>query len=91
MEKGKIFDEFYDYFKNNFGDKFNKLMDYSPMNWIDNEAELLSMVRTAFLNFCEENEVKLSEELLTTIILFSTQVFDELNKSRKKNEMPYDH
>ena len=91
MEKEKIFDEFYNYFKNNFGDKFNKLMDFSPMNWIDNEAELLSMVRTAFLNFCEENEVKLSEELLTTIILFSTQVFDELNKNRYKNEIKYDH
>ena len=91
MKKEKIFEEFHYYFKNNFENEFNKLMDFSPMNWIDNEAELLSMVRTAFLNFCEQNKLQLNEELLTTIIPFSTQVFEELNKHRQKNEIQYDH
>jgi hypothetical protein len=82
MEKEKIFYEFYNYFQNNFGDKFNKLIESPPMNWLHNEAELLNIVRTAFLNFCEENELKLSEDVLTVIILFSVGIFDDFNKNR---------
>jgi hypothetical protein len=87
MKAHKLFDGFNDYFKDNYGTEFEKLKETIPMNWIDNEAVLLSMLRASFLAFAKKNNLEIDEEFLPVIILFSSQIFNDLNDKRLVNEI----
>jgi hypothetical protein len=83
MDENKLFDKFLKYFKDNYYDNYNTLLERIPVNWIDNEAELTDLIVTAFIRFCEINKLEITKELLTSIVIFSSSCFSELATKRR--------
>jgi hypothetical protein len=76
VEKDKIFDEFSKFYQEKYMSSYNDIKEIIPYNYIDCEAMVIDLIRTAFLEFSKENDLELCEELLTVIIIFSSTMLN---------------
>jgi hypothetical protein len=79
-----FFADFSVFFKEKYQEEYEKILHNIPVNWIENEASMTSLLKDAIFMFFSEKEIEFNKESLTIILLLAQTFYLELDNARRK-------